>query len=291
MPLRKIRVQHGDGARRLESFLCMIRRSWFEVIGTHPIVRVDESRDSELIAQGGTLVTALRGTRECAAREGCMRILVVDDHVLIRDALRGVLNELRPDATVVDAPSGDLARRATASSTDLELVLLDLGLPDADGFALLSELRRNHPGIAVVVLSAREDRESMTRALDLGAVGFIPKSASRPVMLAALQLVFSGGIYVPPEILVREMGSMHEQPPTPDDRPASAHELGLTERQLEVLALIVRGKSNKAICRALDLAEPTVKNHVTAVLRALRVSSRAEAIAAFNQMSLTLPRS
>ena len=219
-----------------------------------------------------------------------MRILVVDDHALIRDALRGVLSELRPDATVVDAPSGDLAKTLISSATDVGLVLLDLGLPDVDGFALLSELRRSHPGIAVVVLSARQDRESMMRALDLGAVGFIPKSASRPVMLAALQLVFSGGIYVPPEILGHE-GSMHERPPTRDNRPPSTHELGLTERQLEVLALMVLGKSNKAICRALNLAEPTVKNHVTAILRALHVSSRAEAIAAINQMGLTLPMS
>jgi len=219
-----------------------------------------------------------------------MRILVVDDHVLIRDALRGVLGELRPHATVVDAPSGDLARRLIASLTDVELVLLDLGLPDAEGFALLNELRSSHPGIALVVLSAREDRESMTRALDLGAVGFIPKSASRPVMLAALQLVFSGGIYVPPEILAREVGRVQERYMTRDGPPSSV-ELGLTERQRQVLALIVRGKSNKGICRALNLAEPTVKNHVTAVLRALRVSSRAEAIAAVNQMSLTRPPS
>ena len=219
-----------------------------------------------------------------------MQILVVDDHVLIRDALRGVLNELRPDAIVLEASDCRQAMQSVAQCTDLELILLDLGLPDADGFAMLKELREQYPSLPIVVLSALQDRYSVTRALDLGAVGFIPKSAQRAVMVSALHLVFAGGIYVPPEILRREETPAKQMPRSIcDGRPQSPGDLGLTERQMEVLALMLRGKSNKAICRALELAEPTVKNHVTAVLRALRVTSRAEAIAVVNQLGWKLP--
>jgi DNA-binding NarL/FixJ family response regulator len=108
-----------------------------------------------------------------------MKVLVVDDHALIRDALRGVLKELKDDATVVEAADSGQALRLTDENPDLGLVLLDLNLPDRSGFGLLAELRERHPAISVVVLSALSDRDSVARALDLGAAGFIPKSASR----------------------------------------------------------------------------------------------------------------
>jgi DNA-binding NarL/FixJ family response regulator len=220
-----------------------------------------------------------------------MHVLVVDDHVLIRDALRGVLNELRPDAVVLQAADCRQATRLLGDYPGLELILLDLGLPDADGFAMLKDLRDHYPSLAVVVLSALQDRDSVTRALDLGAVGFIPKSAQRAVMLSALQLVFAGGIYVPPEILRRGDSSAGQiSPAIRNGQPRSPSDLGLTERQMEVLSLLLRGKSNKAIGRALDLAETTVKNHVTAILRALRVANRAEAIVTINQLGWDLPK-
>src|SRR5262245_15892758 len=220
-----------------------------------------------------------------------MQVLVVDDHVLIRDALRGVLNELRPDADVLQAADCRQAMRLLGDYPDLELMLLDLGLPDGDGFAMLKDLRDKYPSLAVVVLSALQDRDSVTRALDLGAVGFIPKSAQRAVMLSALQLVFAGGIYVPPEILRREDASAGQIAPViRNGQPLSPSDLGLTERQMEVLSLLLRGKSNKAIGRTLDLAETTVKNHVTAILRALRVANRAEAIVTVNQLGWDLPK-
>ena len=220
-----------------------------------------------------------------------MKILVVDDHVLIRDALRGVLKELKDDASVLEASSCSQAMALVAENTDLRLVLLDLNLPDRDGFSALSELRERYPAISVVVLSGQHDRGSVTKALDLGALGFIPKSGQREVMLSALQLVFAGGIYIPPEILARD------QQPAPTsaakrlagDRPrVSPSDLGLTERQLDVLALMMQGKSNKAICRVLDLAEPTVKNHVTAILKTLNVTNRTEAVVAANNLGWKL---
>jgi DNA-binding NarL/FixJ family response regulator len=219
-----------------------------------------------------------------------MKILVVDDHVLIREALRGVLKELKGDATVFEASDSRQAMALVAEHTDLGLILLDLNLPDRDGFAVLSEVRTRYPTISVVVLSGQQDRSSVVKALDLGALGYIPKSGQREVMVSALQLVFSGGIYIPPEILVRS-----DQPPamsaaaTRLRQGATPAELGLTGRQLDVLALMMQGKSNKAICRVLDLAEPTVKNHVTAILKALKVTNRTEAVIAVGELGWELP--
>jgi DNA-binding NarL/FixJ family response regulator len=208
---------------------------------------------------------------------GAMKILIVDDHALIREALHGVLQELKPEAGVIDASScREALQLAQAHAGELDLVLFDLSLPDGDGFDTLGELRDLYPAVAIVVLSASQDRDSVTKALELGALGFIPKSASRAVMVSALQLVFAGGIYVPPEILHRPQETVS----APVSAPMSPSELGLTERQIDVLALMMQGKSNKAVCRELDLAEATVKNHVTAILRALKVTNRTEAVLA-----------
>ena len=133
-----------------------------------------------------------------------MKILVIDDHGLICEALQGVLREWRHDAAILEASDCRQAMELIEEHTDLELVLLDLNLPDGDGFHVLADLQERYPAISVVVLSASNDRDSVLRALDLGALGFIPKSARRAVMLSALQLVFSGGIYIPPDILVRQ---------------------------------------------------------------------------------------
>jgi len=219
-----------------------------------------------------------------------MKILVVDDHVLIREALRGVLKELKEDAAIVEAPDSRQAMQRIEENPDVELVLLDLHLPDRSGFEVLAELRERHPAISVIMLSASNDRDDIARALDLGALGFIPKSAPREVMLSAFKLIFSGGIYVPPEILARRQPAAARAPDAPSRRPPTAAELGLTGRQMDVLALLMQGKSNKAICRTLDLAEPTVKNHVTAILKALKATNRTEAAVAANALGLAPPK-
>jgi DNA-binding NarL/FixJ family response regulator len=212
-----------------------------------------------------------------------MKILVVDDHVLIREALRGLFRELKPDSTVLEAPDAARTMQLLADQPDVALILLDLSLPDRDGLTLLAELRERYPGISVVVLSGFPDRTNVVRALEHGALGFIPKSAGREVMTSALNLVFSGGVYIPPEILgsASSDGTEPSQSRGSAARPqASPADLGLTGRQVDVLALMMQGKSNKAICRLLELAEPTVKNHVTAILKALGVSNRTEAVLA-----------
>src|SRR5262245_14967722 len=214
-----------------------------------------------------------------------MKILVVDGHVLSRDALRCLINEVRGDATVLEAADRRQALPLIEEHADLGLILLDLDAPGRDGFSLLAEWRARYPAVSIVVLSAQSDRASLMRALDLGALGFIPKHSRREVMLDALQLVLSGGMYIPTEILARA-----EPPPHRDAaKPVSPVDLGLTGRQVEVLSLMMQGKSNKAICRVLALAEPTVKNHVTSILKALKVTNRTEAVIAVNALGWKLP--
>jgi DNA-binding NarL/FixJ family response regulator len=213
-----------------------------------------------------------------------VKILVADDHELIREALRHVLKLLDEKVIVLEVQDGGSALRLVNEHGDLDLLLLDLNLPGSDGFATLSELRRDHPALPVVILSGQEDATTMRTVLDRGAMGFIPKSANNAVMVSALRLVLSGGRYVPPELLNAAPGSI--LPNTNLSAPKSPADLGLTERQLDVLALMAQGKSNKLICRELGLAEATVKIHVTAILRTLKVSSRAQAIVAVNRLGL-----
>jgi DNA-binding NarL/FixJ family response regulator len=221
-----------------------------------------------------------------------VEILVVDDHALIREALRGVLKKLKSEAVVLEASSCNQAMQVIAEHPNLDLILLDLNLPDRDGFSMLTELGERYPAISVVVLSAQQDRGSVVKALNLGALGFIPKSGQREVMLKALELVFAGGVYIPPEILAHDEpspGQRDDKPPVANRPTVSPADLGLTERQVEVLWLMMQGKSNKAICRALNLAEPTVKNHVTAILKALGVSNRTEAVIAVGKLGWKPP--
>jgi len=192
----------------------------------------------------------------------------------------------------LEASSCNQAMQVIAEHPNLDLILLDLNLPDRDGFSMLTELCERYPAISVVELSAQQDRPSVVKALDLGAFGFIPKSDQREAMLSALQLVFAGGIYIPPGILARDETSPRQRddkPPVANRPNVSPADLGLTERQVDALSLMMQGKSNKAMCDVLNLAEPTVKNHVTAILKALEVSNRTEVVIAVGERGWKLP--
>jgi DNA-binding NarL/FixJ family response regulator len=148
-----------------------------------------------------------------------MKVLVVDDHALIRDALRRVLEQLEREVTVFEAGDCGQAFRVIEAQPDLDLVLLDLNLPGMQGLAALTELRTRYPAVSVVVVSAANDRVSVTQALDHGAMGYIPKSSSNELLASALRLVVSGGIYIPPEILGRSEPKMEPgnvESPAPD---------------------------------------------------------------------------
>ena len=230
-----------------------------------------------------------RFERAQVERQRPMTILLVDAHFLIRESLRDCLKQLKSEATILEAANGQQAMQLVSEHADIRLVLLELNLPDRDGFSLLGELRERHPTISVVVLSARQDRDSVARALDLGAIGFIPKSGLREVMLSALDLVLAGGVYIPPEILLRDQRPLASLACIAATRPVRPADLGLTDRQADVLELMMKGKSNKAISRTLNLALPTVKNHVTAILKAIKVTNRTEAVIAIGGLGLEWP--
>jgi DNA-binding NarL/FixJ family response regulator len=229
-----------------------------------------------------------------------MKVLLIDDHPLILSALQSVIQGLGDDVTVVGANSAAAARETLRQDSDFDLVLLDLALGDASGFDVLIEFRQGYPALPVVVVSASDRSSDVIRAIDLGAMGFVPKRASNDALFEALRMVMSGGIYVPP------MAMRSFDPPgeaesdtvpsvlrvvreNADSTPFQAHppleSLGLTPRQTDVLALLLQGKPNKLIARDLNLSVETVKDHVAAVLRTLNVSSRTQAVLAVSQMS------
>lgn len=229
-----------------------------------------------------------------------MKVLLIDDHPLILSALQSVIQGLSGDTTVVGAGSARAAREILEKSDDFDLVLLDLQLGDANGFDVLPELRSKYPALPVVVISASDRSSDVIRAVDLGAMGFVPKRASNEALFEALHMVMSGGIYVPPmdmrspEPLPGEADSdtvpgvlrvVRENAAHPAPEPVPLASLGLTPRQTDVLALLLQGKPNKLIARDLNLSVETVKDHVAAVLRTLNVSSRTQAVLAVSQMT------
>jgi DNA-binding NarL/FixJ family response regulator len=219
-----------------------------------------------------------------------MRVLLIDDHPLILSALQNVIEGMGNDVAVVGVAGARAARDALAADADFDLCLLDLRLGDADGFDLLIELRNGWPQVPVVVVSASDRSADVIRAIDLGAMGFVSKRASNETLREALRVVMQGGIYVPPMTMGEGV------PPAAERRVADAAfghpertdalaQFKLTPRQTDVLGLLLRGQSNKLIARELDLSVETVKDHVAAVLRALGVNSRTQAVLAVSQMS------
>ena len=230
-----------------------------------------------------------------------MKVLLIDDHPLILSALQTVIQGLGDDVTVDGAGSARAARETLKKNADYDLVLLDLQLGDADGFDVLTEFRAAYPALPVVVVSASDRASDVIRAIDLGAMGFVPKRSSNELLFEALRQVMSGGIYVPPMTLGGERAAApsHAGDTVPSFMPRigstaaegdfqtqpSLASLGLTPRQTDVLALLLQGQSNKLIARELKLSVETVKDHVAAVLRALNVSSRTQAVLAVSQMT------
>ena len=231
-----------------------------------------------------------------------MKVLLVDDHPLILAALRSVIQGLGDDVTVDGVSTERDARAALKRDPDYDLVLLDLHLGESDGFVLLADLRKLYPALPIVVVSASDRASDVIRAIDAGAMGFVPKRASNDTLFEALRLVMSGGIYVPPMTMGVDSGAPAQ--PDPDTTipgymkvvgAQAAHsgyqttptlaQLGLTPRQTDVLALLLQGKPNKLIARELNLSVETIKDHVAAVLRALGVNSRTQAVLAVSQMT------
>ena len=244
-----------------------------------------------------------------------MKVLLIDDHPLVLSALTDIIHKLDDRVQVLTADGPDQTFALLARDASVDLALLDPQLADGvDGFALLADLRQRYPALPVVVMAANDQLSDMVRAVDLGARAFVPKRTPIDELHAALALVLSGGVYIPQALLglmrlqLAEIGAATQaagptvlQPmleggtalaapaaatPTLADQPRlSMATLGLTPRQTDVLSLLLKGLPNKLIARELNVSVDTVKDHVAAVLRALGVNSRTQAVLVVSRMA------
>ena len=219
-----------------------------------------------------------------------MHLLLIDDHPLIHLALRALLADFRPAVTLHPVLDAQAARAALAPGHGFELVLLDLQLDADDGFAFLSELRATHPELPIAVMSASDAMQDVIRAIDQGAMAYIPKNVEPQLMKDALELVVSGGIFVPSMRMTSvppppAPGQTRLPPAPPPVRPQALEALPITPRQHEVLHLLLLGQPNKLIASELGISADTVKDHVQAIFRALGVNSRTQAVLAVGQMA------
>ena len=196
-----------------------------------------------------------------------MKLLVVDDHPLVRAGVVAALQGQLSTTVMLEAGDGVEALAQLDAHADVTAAVLDLRMAGMAGLALLEQLRRHHPRLPTLVLSSSEDPEDVRRVLKAGARGYCPKSASAGTLLAALRLVISGEIYVPPFMAL-----------VPEPPPGEADPSGLTPRQREVLQELCLGRSNKQIANALGMQEKTVKGHVSAIFRCLNVVHRLQAV-------------
>ncbi len=215
-----------------------------------------------------------------------MHILLVDDHTLFREALLHVLNQLDNNTLILEAANAEEAAQIVSRRRNLDLILLDIDLPGVDGLTALPGLRELAPTVPIVVLSGSETSSHVTRALQNGAIGYIPKSCSSHEMLGALKLILQGDVYIPPR-LMGKLGTpiLSVESSVNDESSPSL----LTSRQIEVLELMTKGLPNKSIARTLNIAEGTIKLHVAAILRALGVRNRTEAVMQATRLGVIPP--
>jgi DNA-binding NarL/FixJ family response regulator len=204
-----------------------------------------------------------------------LKILICDDHALFREGLELVLTQLDPAVQLISVGDAPAALARVAEDDGFDLVLLDLGLRGMSGLEALAVLRREHPEVPVVVLSASESPADVRTALARGASGFIPKSTRGSVLRSALELVLAGGVYLPPLLVDAVERAV---PPAAGDR--------LTERQVQVLRLLARGLTNREIADVLRISEETAKSHVKQIYSVLDVSNRTEAAMRMRELGL-----
>jgi len=205
------------------------------------------------------------------------RVIIVDDHPLFRDALKQTLTSAFPGIVIAEAGTLEAVSDTLASDRDFDLVLLDLKMPGVQGFSGLVFLRAQYPAVPIVVVSASEEPHIIRRALDLGASGYIPKSASAETMRRALAVLLGGGIWTP------EIAAVETSPDSEADRLARRLAT-LTPQQVRVLMMLREGLLNKQIAHQLGVSEATIKAHVSAILQKLDVDSRTQAVIAASRI-------
>lgn len=215
-----------------------------------------------------------------------MKILLADDHCLFREGMRYVLQQLQERVEIFEASNFPDALKQAEQHPELDLALVDLNMPGSEGPISIKFFHQRFPHIPVVVVSGEDGRGNMEKVMNYGAMGFVCKSSTAPVMLSALHLVLAGGVYVPPQLLQQQEMHLNSMPEHVDKRSLNTNEYGLTSRQMQVLTHLAEGLSNKQIAQEVNLAEGTVKIHVAAVYQVLRVNSRMEAVRVAEQLGL-----
>ena len=205
-----------------------------------------------------------------------MKVLVADDHEFVRCGLVSELKEVLRDAIFVESSNAAGVLKILESDSDITLAILDLYMPDSNDYKLIETVCKKYPNLIVIVITASEDSKDMRAAHDCGASGYIPKTAGKDIVLYAIQLILAGGTYFPKEIFSEPMRN--------DITDIQKKVSELTKRQKEVLELLLEGKTNKNIANSLNLAENTVKIHVTSILRALDFNRRSQVIAAVREI-------
>ncbi|MFJ7004964.1 response regulator [Pseudomonas putida] len=205
------------------------------------------------------------------------KILIADDHPLFREAIHNVISDGFQGSEVMETADLDSALALTQAHDDLDLILLDLNMPGMHGLNGLITLRNESPTTPVVIVSAEQEKQIVLQAITYGAVGFITKSSPRSQMIEAIEQILNGNVYLPPDIIRAQKSSTGRRH---NDTPSFPPEMlqALTRKQLLVLERMTKGESNKQIAYTLDIAETTVKAHVSAILRKLNVHNRVQAI-------------
>lgn len=206
------------------------------------------------------------------------KILIADDHPLFREAIVSVIQNSFPGCETLETETLDSALVITQEQDDLDLILLDLNMPGMNGLNGLITLRNESPTIPVVIVSAEEDKQIVLQAITYGAIGFITKSSPRPLMTEALQQILAGNVYLPSDIIRSSQPEGRRQHRSEENKIPPELLSSLTRRQLLVLERMSKGESNKQIAYNLNIAETTVKAHVSAILRKLGVHNRIQAV-------------
>lgn len=214
-----------------------------------------------------------------------MKILIVDDHPLFSDGLARLVTQLSDDTQVTTVHSVVEAINQLAIDSDIDLILLDLNMPEMDGISLLQRFNADELCVPVVVISSESKLGIIRQALELGAMGFIPKSLRAEEMLSAMHDVLQGAIYVPQEIqkqLSQLPAANHQQ-----DVGERMQQIGISKKQYETLELLAKGLSNQQIATTLNRSEHTIKSHLRALFQILGASNRTECVnLARQQLSL-----
>ena len=215
------------------------------------------------------------------------RVLIADDHPLFRDAIKsavvGYVNGGPATTTMLEAGDFNQAMAALGGDEEIDLLLLDLSMPGASGLSALVAVRAAYPAVPVVIVSATDDPSTVRRALDLGASGFISKSADTETIRQSVQDVLNGEIAVP-DI---DLGSEHD----PEVEDLINRIRTLTPQQARVLGMLAEGLLNKQIAYELSVSEATIKAHVSAVLQKLNVDSRTQAVIRLSKIGSEMLRS